>query len=378
MRVVRPDSRRYLKAHGPGDVHRPGLDALAPMVPFVPLPGPQAAWAIMCPGGCDTELIILPDYTGAWVECPTCGFRFLGPHPAQPHLVELARAAAARAAAEERQTAGALAALARPSPGPSPSPALSPAPPAAAVAAENGPPSQDLTPDQSKALAALEAIEKASRAAGPSPAAPRTRRQIVAYVKPAAAEPVRGAGERSPPFIHGGLNKAAAAPPKAMPSAARLPARRLPAPPPAAPPAAESAPDARDLTPQESEALGALEAMARNRAATAREPTVNRRLRERMDLGPRAGRSRAARSKKRGSAAGGPWAATGSRAATAAHRVSRGDLILTWAVSLTIAAGIIAAALACGLPDIALGAVVFVGLAVVRTWVALMPPKDDL
>jgi len=42
--------------------------------------GGQRVWAFLCPNPlCDTELVIFPEYAGATVECPTCGFAFLAP-----------------------------------------------------------------------------------------------------------------------------------------------------------------------------------------------------------------------------------------------------------------------------------------------------------
>ncbi|MBE3100456.1 MAG: hypothetical protein IMZ44_25325 [Planctomycetes bacterium] len=416
MRTVRPESRRYLPARGPDGLSRLAVDPLSSVVPFVPLPGPKNAWAIVCPAGCDTELIILPEYAGAWVECPTCGFRFLGPHPAQPQMVAKARAAAAQAAAEEKRMAGALAALARPSPEP-PGPA-SPAPKERPPAAEKQPPPRDLAQDQSKAQAALEVLEKASRAAAPASPAPKSRRQIIADVK---ATTQRSAPTKAQP---GRIEPAA--------GAAGQPGPRYPAapaagsmPPPAAP--GEKVPD-QELTPEESKALGALEVLAKakggpggarkprsavlpaaeqgaapaelgpdesraldalvmlamtNQTASAASPgalaakskkAANRRARQRLDIEPKARAKHAVAGRRPARArpvtAGAPGAAS--------RLAGRGDLILTWVVSLVIAAGIIVAAFACGLPDLALGSVVFIGLAVVRTWVAFRSPKDDL
>jgi hypothetical protein len=410
MRTVRQESHRYLPARGPDGLSRLALDPLSSLVPFVPLPGPKNAWAIVCPAGCDTELIILPEYAGAWVECPTCGFRFLGPHPAQPQLVAKARAAAARAAAEEKRMAGALAALAQPSPEP-PGPA-SPAPKERPPAAEKQPPPQDLAPDQSKAQAALEVLEKASRTAAPASPAPKSRRQIIVDVKaatkravPTKAQPGRR-GDPSRP-----QSPPAAAPPapkEKVPDQELTPeeSKALGAlevlakakggvaqatrpggarkPPSAAMPAAKQGPAPAELGPEESRALDALVMLAMtNQTASAASPeapaakskkAASRRARQHLDLEPRARAKLAVAGRRparaRPVAADAPGAASGL--------AGRGDLILTWVVSLVIAAGIIVAAFACGLPDLALGSGVFIGLAVVRTWVAFRSPTDDL
>jgi hypothetical protein len=431
MRTVRSESRRYLPARGPDGLSRPALDALSAVVPFVPLPGPRNAWAIVCPAGCDTELIILPEYAGAWVECPTCGFRFLGPHPAQPQLVAKARAAAAQAAAEEKRMAGALAALAQPSPEP-PGPA-GPAPKEPPPAAEKQPPPQDLAPDQSKAQAALEVLAAATRAAAPAWPAPKSRRQIIVDVK---ATIKRAAPTTAKP--------AGAA--KAIPRPAHRPSRPE-SPPPAWAGRREKMPD-QELTPEESKALGAMEVLAKanggvaqatrpggarkprsaalpaaeqgaapaelgpdesraldalamramtNQTASAASPeaptatskeAAGRRARQRLNLEPRAPvRAVAGRRPARACpvedstgrvAAGAPGAASGLARLPAGGQAGRGDLVLTWVVSLVIAAAIIVAAFASGLPDLALGSVVFIGLAAVRTWAAFRPPRDEL
>jgi hypothetical protein len=406
---------------------------LSAVVPFVPLPGPKNAWAIVCPAGCDTELIILPEYAGAWVECPTCGFRFLGPHPAQPQLVAKARAAAAQAAAKEKRMAGALAAMAQPSPEPpgsaSPAPKVPPAaacPPRPGRRAEKQPPPQDLAPEQSRAQAAREVLEKARCAAAPASPAPKSRRQIIADVK---ATTKRALPTKAQP--------AGAA--KAIPGPARRPSRPE-SPPAAAPPASKEKTPDQELTPEESKALGALEVLAKanggpagarkprsaalpvaepvraelapeesraldalamlamtNQTASAASPAApaatskkaaGRRARQRLDLEPKApvravagrrpARARPVEDSTGRVAAGAPGAASGLARLPAGGQAGRGDLILTWVVSLVIAAGIIVAAFACGLPDLALGSVVFIGLAVLRTWVAFRSPKEDL
>jgi len=427
MRTVRPESRRYLPARGPDGLSRPALDPLSAVVPFVPLPGPKSAWAIVCPAGCDTELIILPEYAGAWVECPTCGFRFLGPHPAQPQLVAKARAAAARAAAEEKRMAGALAALAQPSPEP-PEPA-GPSPKEPPAAAEKQPPPQDLAPDQSKAQAALEVVAAATRAAALVSPAPKSRRQIIADVKAALKSPsppkAQAAGAATDPSILARRPSCPESPPAAAPPAApgeKVPDQELTPqeskalgalevlakanggvaqatrlggarkPPSAALPAAKQGPAPAELGPEESRALDALVmlAMTNQVAAATASPeapaakskkAASRRARQRLDLEPKAcakrgvagrrpARARPVEDSTGRVAAGAPGAASGL--------AGRGDLILAWVVSLVIAAGIIVAAFACGLPDLALGSVVFIGLAAVRTWVAFRSPKDDL
>jgi len=41
---------------------------------------PVQVWAFLCPNPmCDTELIIFPEQTGRWVECPSCGFQLRAP-----------------------------------------------------------------------------------------------------------------------------------------------------------------------------------------------------------------------------------------------------------------------------------------------------------
>lgn len=408
MRTVRPESRRYLPAKGADSLHRLSLDPLFAMVPFIPLPDPKSAWAILCPAGCDTELIILPEYTGAWLECPTCGFRFIGPHPAQPQLVAKARAAAARARADETRMAGALAALARR--GEASSDPFEPAETKPPAAAEKELPPQDLTPDQSKAMEALQVLEKASRPAVPAAPWPESRRQIIAEVKAAPKEPLRPGARppvvpKGPPAAERRLGVARPLPPAGPLARCDLPAQDLtpeeskalgaletlakakgpptgPREPSAAEPPASKVQPVSELTPDQSRALDALVMMAMATPPPAAPPSRparsmkngNRRAQQRLGLGPEVCGKRAGAAQR--PAQGGPPAA--GEVGAAPRRAGHGDLVLTWVVSLVIAAAIIVAAFACGLPDLALGSVVFVGLAVVRTWLAFRPPQDDL
>ena len=66
--------RRVVQAGGP-DAGAPDADAPAPPS------GAKQVWAFLCPGPlCDTELIVPPEQAGQWVECPTCGCQMRAPH----------------------------------------------------------------------------------------------------------------------------------------------------------------------------------------------------------------------------------------------------------------------------------------------------------
>ncbi len=76
-----------------GPSRRPGLrhtyPRAAPRDRFRdPAPPPPAAWVLACPNlTCDTELVVLSEQAGRWVECPQCAFRFLAPKEAPPEVV---------------------------------------------------------------------------------------------------------------------------------------------------------------------------------------------------------------------------------------------------------------------------------------------------
>ncbi len=110
---------------------------------------------------------------------------------------------------------------------------------------------------------------------------------------------------------------------------------------------------------KESRTLGALEALAQasrapgsapapagiRRASSPATAGVDRRAERRMPM----------------------WQRLDATAAAEQGRKGRPDLALTWVVALAAAAGVVVAAFASGVQDLALGAIVFVGLAGVRT-----------
>ena len=382
MRKIRPESRRWIAPPVLGSPFRLPIDPLQEVVPFVPLPDPTSAWAILCPSGCRTELIILPEYAGQWVECPTCGFRFLGPHSAQLAMVAEARARAARVAADEEKVAGVLAALAKVEPGTAPSPVGKPDEPNAAelqvdLFAEPPPPAKpeelplaELVPEQLQVMDVLAMLAEASQES----AMPR---RIVF-----SAEPVpkpRAQRETKAANVLEKLEKNAHRP-------AGPPQRVVPEPPRHAPPPVAPVPG--DLTPEETIAVDALEALAEATIPARKAQGPAAAVKPDAAAKPAAAKKPPSRVAQR-LALGAPprrkkIQATNRPAQMAAHavppapvRARRGDLMLTWVVSMAIAAAIVATAFGCGLPDLAIGAVPFVGLAVIRTWKALHRHRDD-
>jgi DNA-directed RNA polymerase subunit RPC12/RpoP len=376
MRKVRPESRRWAAPPVLGSPFRQPIDPLLEAVPFVPLPDPKkSAWAILCPAGCTTELIIPPDYAGQWLECPTCGFRFLGPHPAQPRMIAEARARAARAAAEEEKMAGVLAALAKVEPQPEPPVAAQPQaklgakPPAPAKADEL--PLAELVSEQVQVMDTLELLAAASREAAKPPPALAPHR-IVLKARPPAQQEAKAASALDE------LDKKCRQPGNQIP-ATLAPPRRASAP-------AEPAPG--DLTPEETMALDALEALAEAtipaRAApapaaasvpaaavpVAKPVPVKKspsRVAQRLDLGAAPRRKKIQPAKR-------PTRVVSPAPARGRHS----DLVLTWVVSLVIAAAIVGTGVACQLYDLALlGGIVFVGLPVARTVKSLARRRDD-
>ena len=394
MRKVRPESRRWIAPKILKSPYRLPIDPSVDFVPFVPLPDPKrCAWAILCPSGCDTELIIPPDHAGQWVECPTCGFRFLGPHPAQPKMVAEARAMAARAAAREAEMAGRLAALAKA--GPAPAPPVAAKSPLPAGAEEI--PLAELTPEQAHVMGLLEMLAEASRDVPKLPPPPKKRRAVAKakpLPKPLAHQEAKAAS------VLEELEKSPRRPP------AGPPRQVIPEPPRRAAAPVELPPG--ELTPQETMAIDALEALAeatipaRKAPAPAKAPAPPRplapdepaaakpavppkspvtprpapnRAAQRLGLGapPRRKKARVARRPSRAAVR-----AAAPPASLAAARVDHNDLVLTWGVSLAIAAAIVGTTVACGLYDLALlGGAVFVGLPVIRTVAALRGRRDD-
>jgi len=108
-----------------------------------------------------------------------------------------------------------------------------------------------------------------------------------------------------------------------------------------------------------SKTLGALEALSRASHAPGSAPAP---------AGIRRGVSPAAGSVDRRAERRMPmWQRLEAKAAAGEGRNRRPDLALTWVVSLAAAAGVVVAAFASGVQDLALGAILFVGLAGVRT-----------
>lgn len=68
------DSASQRTSDGPAAGTEPDLRAEAPRAKAVQV------WAFLCPNPmCNTELIIFPEQTGQWVECPSCGLQLRAP-----------------------------------------------------------------------------------------------------------------------------------------------------------------------------------------------------------------------------------------------------------------------------------------------------------
>ena len=68
------DSASRKASDGPAAKAEPDLRAEAPGGKAVQV------WAFLCPNPiCGTELIVLPEQTGQWVECPSCGLQLRAP-----------------------------------------------------------------------------------------------------------------------------------------------------------------------------------------------------------------------------------------------------------------------------------------------------------
>ncbi|MCX5684317.1 MAG: hypothetical protein NT049_11615 [Planctomycetota bacterium] len=388
IRKVRPESRRWAAPPVLGSPFRLPIDPLEEAVPFVPLPDPKtSAWAILCPAGCTTELIILPDYAGQWLECPTCGFRFLGPHPAQPKMIAEARAKAARAAAEEEKMVGVLAALAKVDPQPEPPKAAQPEKPKAAAkppakpAAKRPAPAKadelplaELVSEQVQVMDVMELLAAASRETVKPPPAAKPHRVVA---RPAEQHEAKAASALE------ALEKQPRRPGDQFPYVPQPPRRA----------AAPAEPVPGDLTPEETMAIDALEALAEAtipaRAApapaAAAKPAASKpvvavpvakpvpakkspsRVAKRLDLSAASRRMKIQLAKR-----------SAREVSPAPERGRHNDLVLTWVVSLVIAAAIVGTGVACQLYDLALlGAIVFVGLPVVRTVRSLTRRRDD-
>ena len=176
---LRPDTRwRYVP---------PGWDPKCLQAPGLPKPpepaGPPAAWVFPCPNpGCDTELVILPEHAGVWVECPTCGLRFVCPRAASASTVAKAQAQiqAARPAPQESKAVGALESLSRANrtPGSFPAPARTHTPFATGAQPKSAP-----TPRPKPTVLAVAGKQRAEPRvhlgprAGPAPAAAAPHRR---------------------------------------------------------------------------------------------------------------------------------------------------------------------------------------------------------
>ncbi len=303
--------------------------------------GGQRVWAFHCPNpDCDTELVIFPEYAGAAVQCPTCGFAFLAPRVVPLRIVPEAEGDA-DAGTPRPFAPGAV--LARPGPGPA-----EPRPPGNARGAGSDLPAAT-----------------ASAAAGRPPKA--TPADVVAQV---------------PETAHRGTQAA-----EALSALARTVggAARPPAPPDAEPASKPAAgPDAPAGQPETGHpgAEAARRALARAAdGSPARAATPPGRRTRAGGLGARMAsavfqpdRRRAKRlpaeadTDPRTLAHGGPGPETLPPEGQSPPARQRTDLVATWAVAAVISAGLALAAYVTGVPDIGLGSLLFLALAGMRTW----------
>jgi len=292
--------------------------------------GGQRVWAFLCPNPtCDTELVVFPEYAGATVQCPTCGFAFLAPRVVPLQIASDSEGAGVPPASRPFAPG---ARMVRPAPAP-------PAP-----------------PPRPKAPAARPAGASASGAASCEAAA--------ADPKPKAA-PADVAAQMPKPSADG--TKALEALARSVGSGVRPPAPATSA------SAASAGAEAGPRAAASSEALRALALAAAEPEAEAARKRAGRGAKGRGLSAPMA--SAAFEGDRRRSSriqtAGDPSAAAPlplSEGERTAARQQRADLVVTWAVAAIVSAVLALAAFISGVPDIGLGSLLFLGLAGARTW----------
>ncbi|MFO8015045.1 MAG: hypothetical protein R6X20_17295 [Phycisphaerae bacterium] len=295
----------------------------------------QRVWAVLCPNPlCDTELVIFPEYAGATVECPACGFAFLAPRVVPLQI-------ASDSEGED---------------GPAPPRPFAPG----AVMARPGPP----------------APPRPTRPAAPPPKPPETKpkvatAEVAAQIARSSADGTQAlealargvGGDARPPAAgtsgQGGTDAAASKPPTAAAgSAASAEALRA-----LAQAAAGPGSDARrKRTGRGTKGAG----LSAQLASAAFEGERRRSTRMHMAGDPAAARKAMDRSAGRTPPASD--ALPLSEGERIAARRQRTDLVVTWAVAAVVSAGLTLAAYVTGVPDIGLGSLLFLGLAGARTW----------
>jgi len=331
--------------------------------------GGQRVWAFHCPNPtCDTELVIFPEYAGATVQCPTCGFAFLAPRVVPLQIVS-----------EEE--------------GDTPSRTPRPFAPGAVLARPGPAPSEPRPPGSGRRAGGDFPV------AAPGPAAPDLAAAPAAADRPPKATPADVAAQVPETAARGSQAAEALS---ALARTVGTSAPHRPAPedlaglastgPAAAPGTEAEAPDAGRGPGGE-----ALQALARAASGTGPPNAANRRTQgKKGGIGARMASAvfqPDRRRTKRLPAGAGLTGRTDSDgphpvhpdASRAAHgspgpesplsegepadaRRRRSDLVVTWAVAAIVSTGLALAAYVTGVPDIGLASLLFVGLAGARTY----------
>jgi len=325
--------------------------------------GGQRVWAFLCPNPtCNTELVVFPEYAGATVQCPTCGFAFLAPRVV-PLQIASEPDADGGSPASRPFAPGAM--MARPSP------AL-PTPPTALRSAASGPAGAAA----SQAAAAAQAVSDPRPKVAPA--------DVAAQIATPSADGAEALEALARSVGGGGAHRSPAGSPASAGSAVKGPSAT------AAPKesAASAGSGAADAGPRETASSQALRALALAAADPGADPGRKRSGRRPKGGGLGAQLASAAfegerRRSSRIQMAGDPSAAretmdqAGRPAPTAlplsegeraAARHQRTDLVVTWAVAAVVSAGLTLAAFISRVPDIGLGSLLFLGLAGARTW----------
>ncbi len=329
MQSTRGKTWRHGLFDGPsGRTEREGAVPPEPPAPDARRQGGQRVWAFLCPNPtCDTELVVFPEFAGATVECPACGFAFLAPRVVP---LQIASDSEGEDGPAPPRPFAPGAVMARPGPPAPPRPKRPASPPPKPAATRpkvaTGEVAAQITQSAADGTQALEALARSVGDGGPGPA-PKTS------PPPGGSETGASAGAASSEAL------------RALAQAAGTPA------------AAKRKPPAR-------EKKGG--SLSRHLAAAAFEGERRRSTRMQMAGDPAAARKTMDRSAGRTPPASEPLPL--SEGERRAARRQRTDLVVTWAVAAVVSAGLTLAAYVTGVPDIGLGSLLFLGLAGARTW----------
>ncbi len=363
------DSASQRTSDGPAAGTEPDLRAEAPRAKAVQV------WAFLCPNPmCNTELIIFPEQTGQWVECPSCGLQLRAPEvipgkddpPYVPQRVvprRQARMSADEAAWLAIEDAGSKSLAVKPHgwAGPVPGKTAARAEPTP-LADHPGAAARDaLAREVARASAARAEPESVS----PERAAPERAAPEVTRAADALDSLARGSheGAGTPP----GARKEPPAPPAPQaPSELRFREESEPLP--------EST--VRETLPVPLERAPMAEPVVREKPVLRAEAVVRPTLPG--GRGP-AGRPNAPYPDRRvrgeigspdDTRAGSPdlpapvWGSPGRRPA----RTFRSDLLVVWMIAVLVAAGVGFLAWLTGLPDLAAGSILAIGVALLWTF----------